>query len=213
MDWVRQYGMQTANSQPRFATDRILLTRISAPEPSRTKLLGDAGDLRQLDRTGSVRAMASRLAATLNRASTTAAFALEDAGSGELLGLTAFATIDTEEKRATLAPIWCIARFDEALLVSHVAHLMTRYAFGVLAVERTEVHLDWRLRRTLDLYTGLGFRCEGRLRAWLATDDGPAADAAVLSVISTEWPAVADRQRKILAGEAWRGRLPSALPP
>lgn len=210
---MRQYGMQTSNRETNFATDRILLAKITGAEPARAKLLGETDRLRQLDRGGSGRAVAARLAATLSRAATTAAFALEDVRSGELLGLTAFATVEPEEKRATLAPIWCIGQLDEALLVSHVAHLMTRYAFEVLAVERAEVHLDWRLRRSLDLYTSLGFRCEGRLRAWFAADEGASADAAVLSVISSEWPAIADRQRRVLASEDWRSRLPSDRPP
>ncbi|WP_375785416.1 GNAT family N-acetyltransferase [Bradyrhizobium sp. Pha-3] len=185
------------------------MTRITGPESSRVKLLGEAGMLRQLDRGSSDRANAARLTAALNRANVTAAFALEAAQSGDLVGLTAFSTIDLEEKRATLAPIWSIGRLDETVLMSHVAHLMTRYAFEVLAVERAEVHLDWRLRHAHDLYVSLGFRCEGRLRAYFAADAGPSADAAVLSAVRCEWPAIADRQRRVIAKEEWRGRLPS----
>ncbi|QOZ31401.1 GNAT family N-acetyltransferase [Bradyrhizobium sp. CCBAU 53421] len=205
--------MQFADSHAALATDRILLTRIRGSAISRVKPLGDSGTLRPLDRCGSGQAVAARVAATLSCANDTAAFAIEDAGSGEIIGLTAVAALEPDEKRATLAPIWSSGRLDEALLMSHVAHLMTRYAFEVLAVERAEVHLDWRLRRTLELYTGLGFRCEGRLRAYFACDQGPSADAAVLSVIRSGWPAAAERQRRLLASEAWRCRLPSDRPP
>ncbi|MCC8964448.1 GNAT family N-acetyltransferase [Bradyrhizobium sp. Pear76] len=205
--------MQFVDSHAALATDRILLTRIHGSEIARVKPLGDAGMLRQLDRGGSGRTAAARMAATLGCANVTAAFAIEDAGSGDIIGLTAFAALEPDEKRATLAPIWSSGRLDEVLLMSHVAHLMTRYAFEVLAVERAEVHLDWRLRRTLELYTGLGFRCEGRLRAYFACDGGPSADAAVLSVVRSGWPAIADRQRRLLADEPWRDRLPSDRPP
>lgn len=205
--------MQFADSHAALATDRILLTRIHGSEISRVKPLGDAGMLRQLDRGGSGRAAAARMAATLSCANVTAAFAIEDAGSGDIIGLTAFAALEPEEKRATLAPIWSSGRMDDVLLMSHIAHLMTRYAFEVLAVERAEVHLDWRLRRTLELYTGLGFHCEGRLRAYFACDEGPSADAAVLSVVRSGWPAITDRQRRLLVNEAWRYRLPSDRPP
>lgn len=205
--------MQFADSHAALATDRILLTSIHGSEISRVKPLGDAGMLRQLDRGGSSQAAAARMAATLSCANVTAAFAIEDAGSGDIIGLTAFAAIEPEEKRATLAPIWSSGRLDEVLLISHVAHLMTRYAFEVLAVERAEVHLDWRLRRTLELYTGLGFHWEGRLRAYFACDEGPSADAAVLSVVRSGWPAIANRQRRLLGNEAWRCRLPSDRPP
>ncbi|MCC8982619.1 GNAT family N-acetyltransferase [Bradyrhizobium acaciae] len=204
--------MQFVDSHAALATDRILLTRIHGSEISRLKPLGDAG-LRQLDRGGSAQAAAARMAATLSGANVTAAFAIEDAGSGDIIGLTAVAALEPDEKRATLAPIWSSGRLDQVLLMSHVAHLMTRYAFEALAVERAEVHLDWRLRRTLELYTGLGFRCEGRLRAYFACDEGPSADAAVLSVVRSGWPAIVDRQRRLLADEAWRYRLPSDRPP
>uniref|UniRef100_A0A973WIF2 N-acetyltransferase n=1 Tax=Bradyrhizobium quebecense TaxID=2748629 RepID=A0A973WIF2_9BRAD len=205
--------MQFVDSHAALATDRILLTRIHGSEISRVKPLGDAGTLRQLDRGGSGQAAAARMAATLSCTNVTAALAIEDVGSGDIIGLTAFAALEPEEKRATLAPIWSSGRSDEVLLISHVAHLMTRYAFEVLAVERAEVHLDWRLRRTLELYTGLGFHCEGRLRAYFACDEGPSADAAVLSVVRSGWAAIADRQRRLLANEAWRCRLPSDRPP
>jgi RimJ/RimL family protein N-acetyltransferase len=205
--------MQFVDSHAALATDRILLTRIHGSEIARVKPLGDAGMLRQLDRGGSGQAAAARVAAALSCANATAAFAIEDAGSGDIVGLTAFAAIEPEEKRATLAPIWSSGRLDEVLLISHVAHLMTRYAFEVLAVERAEMHLDWRRRRTLELYTGLGFRCEGRLRAYFACDGGPSADAAVLSAVRSGWPAIADRQRRLLANEAWCYRLPSDRPP
>ncbi|MCA6124290.1 GNAT family N-acetyltransferase [Bradyrhizobium sp. WSM 1704] len=203
--------MDSANRHTSFATDRVLLAAITGPEAC-AQLPGDVAMLRQLDRSGSRQAHASRLAAALSRAATTNIFAIQDVTSGAVLGFTGFSTIIPEEKRATLAPIWSTGRMDEAMLVSHVAHLMTRFAFEVLAVERAELHLEWRLRRNLDLYTGLGFRCEGRLRAYFATDDGRSADAASLSVVRSEWPAIADRQRQVLAGEAWRGRLPSDRP-
>lgn len=205
--------MQFVDNHAALATDRILLRRIRGSEISRIRPLGDAGMLRQLDRGGSGQAVAARAAAALSCANVTAAFAIEDAGSGDVIGLTAFAALEPDEKRATLAPIWSSGRFGEVLLMSHVAHLMTRYAFEVLAVERAEVHLDWRLRRTLELYADLGFHCEGRLRAYFACDEGPSADAAVLSVVRSGWPAIADRQRRLLANEAWRGRLPSDRPP
>lgn len=205
--------MQFVDNHAALATDRILLIRIHGSEISRVKPLGDASMLRQLDRGGSGQAAAARAAAALSCANVTAAFAIEDAESGDIVGLTAFAALEPEEKRATLAPIWSSGRLDEVLLMSHAAHLMTRYAFEVLAVERAEVHLDWRLRRTLELYSGLGFHCEGRLRAYFAYDEGPSADAAVLSVVRSEWPAIANRQRRLLANEAWRGRLPSDRPP
>ena len=205
--------MQFADSHAALATDRILLTRIHGSEISRVKPLGDAGMLRQLDRGGSGRAAAARMAATLSCANVTAAFAIEDAGSGDIIGLTAFAALEPEEKRATLAPIWSSGRMDDVLLMSHIAHLMTRYAFEVLAVERAEVHLDLRLRRTLELYTGLGFHCEGRLRAYFACDEGPSADAAVLSVVRSGWPAITDRQRRLQPNEARRYRRPSVRPP
>ncbi len=201
--------MHSPNSQASYSTDRVTLRRMTGPEPSCIGVLRDAGLLRPLSRGGSDRPNAALFAATLERLSATAAFALEAAGTGDLLGLTGFTAIEPEEKRATLAPIWTIARWDDALLASHVLHLMTRYAFEVLAVERTEAHLDWRLRTTLELYTSLGFRCEGRLRAYFAGDSGASADAAVLSVVRAEWPSVAERQRRVLTGQGWRYRLPS----
>lgn len=148
-------------------------------------------------------------AATVDQVSATAAFAIEAVETGDLLGLAGFSAIEPAERRATFAPIWTIERMDEAMLASHVAHLLTRHAFDVLAVERVEAHTDWRLRHTLDLFTALGFRCEGRLRGYFAGDDGASADAAVLSVVRREWPSLQRRQRTVLAEEEWRYRLPS----
>ncbi|MCP1836222.1 RimJ/RimL family protein N-acetyltransferase [Bradyrhizobium sp. USDA 4532] len=210
---MRQYGMYPSSNHAGFATDRILLTRITGPESSRAQQLREAAMLRRLDRGTSDRPNAARPAAARDQVDTAAAFAIEAAGSGDLLGVSGFGTIDRHEKRATFAPIWSIGRLDEAVLVSHVAHLMTRYAFEVLMVERAEVHLDWRLRHVLDLYADLGFRREGRLRAYFAADEEPSADAAVLSVVRSEWPSVVRRQRGVLAGETWRYRLPSDRPP
>ncbi|MFB9262811.1 GNAT family N-acetyltransferase [Bradyrhizobium erythrophlei] len=201
--------MHSPNSQASLATDRVLLRRMTGPEPSHIAALSEAGLLRPLDRGGSDRPNAARFAATLERLRATVTFALEAAGTGDLLGLTGFSAIEADEKRVTLAPIWTIAGWDDLALASHVLHLMTRYAFEVLAVERCEAHLDWRLRNMLDLYTSLGFRCEGRLRAYFAADTCASADAAVLSVVRAEWQQVAQRQRKVLAGEDWRHRLPS----
>ncbi|MGF6430132.1 MULTISPECIES: GNAT family N-acetyltransferase [Bradyrhizobium] len=201
--------MYPSSNHASLATDRILLTRITGPESSRAQQLREAAVLRRLDRGTSDRPNTARLAVARDQVDTAAAFAIEAAGSGDLLGVSGFGAIDRHEKRATFAPIWSIGRLDEAMLVSHVAHLMTRYAFEVLDVERTELHLDWRLRHMLDLYAALGFRCEGRLRAYFAADEGPSADAAVLSMVRSEWPSVVRRQRGVLAGETWRYRLPS----
>ncbi|MBR1159548.1 GNAT family N-acetyltransferase [Bradyrhizobium elkanii] len=205
--------MYPSSNHASLATDRILLTRITGAESSRAQQLREAAMLRRLDRSTSGRPNTACLAAARDQVDTAAAFAIEAAGSGDLLGVSGFGAIDRHEKRATFAPIWTIGRLDEAVLVSHVAHLMTRYAFEVLEVERAELHLDWRLRHMLDLYVDLGFRCEGRLRAYFAADEDPSVDAAVLSMVRSEWPSVVHRQRAVLTGETWRYRLPSDRPP
>ncbi|WP_225162921.1 hypothetical protein [Bradyrhizobium sp. BRP56] len=133
--------MYPSSNHASFATDRILLTRITGPESSRAQQLREAAMLRRLDRGTSDRPHTARPAAARDQVDTAAAFAIEAAGSGDLLGVSGFGAIDRHEKRATFAPIWSIGRLEEAVLVSHVAHLMTRYAFEVFMVERAEVHL------------------------------------------------------------------------
>lgn len=165
--------------------------------------------LRSLNRGHSDRPNLALFAATLDQVHAAAAFAIEAKETGDLLGLTGFSAIEPAERRATFAPIWTIERMGEDVLASHVAHLLTRHAFEVLAVERAETHVDWRLRHTLELYSALGFRCEGRLRGYFTGDAGAPADAAVLSIIRREWPSLQRRQRAVLAGEEWRYRLPS----
>ncbi len=201
--------MLTSADQTDLLTDRIRLTRTAGRAPSLIAGLRASRTLRPLDRGPGDRANDALFEATLDQVSAAAAFAIEIVETGDPIGLTGFSAVEPAERRVTFAPIWTVARIDEAMLVSHVAHLLTRYAFDVLAVERAETHLDWRLRRTLDLYTMLGFRCEGRLRAYFAGDGGASADAAVLSVVRREWPSLQRRQRAVLAREEWGCRLPS----
>jgi len=84
--------------------------------------------------------------------------------------------------------------------------LLLSHAFGEWHVGRVDFKTDARNERSRRSIEGIGARFEGILRSWQPSlvrgEEGSLRDTAIFSVVSSEWPEVAERLRRRV--EAYR---------
>jgi RimJ/RimL family protein N-acetyltransferase len=82
--------------------------------------------------------------------------------------------------------------------------LLFRHAFESWGVARVDLKTDARNSRSRAAIEGVGARFEGVLRnwsrSWAPGEDGRLRDAAIFSIIATEWPDCRSRLEERLAG-------------
>lgn len=128
------------------------------------------------------------------------AFAVLDAGTGELRGSTSFYDREPRVPRVEIghtfyAPRWWGGDTNPACKL-----LLLGHAFDTWGCERVALRADARNTRSIGAITRLGAVPEGVLRGHRRAADGSLGDTAYFSVLAAEWPAVRDRLRARLGG-------------
>lgn len=214
---MRQWGMPStlATGPDRLFTSRISLRPLSSVAPL---LAGDPSTLSRfhqlsLGEESQAEPAADYVAGAARSDSDVVAFAVMDIASREVRGLAGLRSIERQQKRARLGPIWTTGSGEDDLC--DVMHLLLRFGFDVLDLSRVEVRSDARHDDTRRLLVRLGFRVEGTLRSYRIDAVGVPYDIVVSSVTRKEWPRVGYIQQAVIAQQdwPWKDRLPSMMPP
>jgi RimJ/RimL family protein N-acetyltransferase len=118
------------------------------------------------------------------------AFAVLDAGTGELRGSTSFYDRDTRVPRVEIGHTFYAPRWWGGDTNPACKRLMLTHAFEVWGCARVALRADSRNTRSIGAITRLGATPEGVLRRHRLAPDGTLADTAYFSVVADEWPAV-----------------------
>lgn len=117
-------------------------------------------------------------------------FAVRDAESGELVGMTMFMAIDLTNRRLEIGGTWHAMRVQRGPLNTECKRMLLSHAFdtlGCVAVEWRTHAMNMQSRRAIER---LGAKLDGVLRSHRFAPNGTLRDTAVYSVIASEWPAV-----------------------
>lgn len=120
------------------------------------------------------------------------AFAVLDAGTGEVRGSTSFYDWDPVILRVEIghtyyAPRWWGTSNNPACKL-----LMLTHAFETWGAQRVAFRADARNTRSIGAIRRLGAVPEGVLRSHRLAPDGTRGDSAYFSILPDEWPAVRD---------------------
>ncbi|MFC8192959.1 GNAT family N-acetyltransferase [Cellulomonas sp. NPDC057328] len=128
-------------------------------------------------------------------------FAVLDAAD-RVVGSTSFYDVDRTVGRLEVGHTW----YSPEVWGTHVNPacklLLMTHAFEEWRVARVAYRVDERNHRSLAAVTKLGAVPEGRLRGHRLRPDGTRGASMYFSVLADEWPAVRDRLRARLAGQA-----------
>ncbi|MBM7495940.1 RimJ/RimL family protein N-acetyltransferase [Oerskovia paurometabola] len=118
------------------------------------------------------------------------AFAVVDAGSGLVVGSTAFRDLSLDDRRVEIGRTF-YARSTWGSLVNPVSKwLLLRHAFESWDVHRVGFRVDARNTRSLAAMRRLGAYEEGVMRGHRTAPDGTRADSVCFSILAHEWPGV-----------------------
>ena len=118
------------------------------------------------------------------------AFAVVDAGSGLVVGSTAFRDLSLDDRRVEIGRTF-YARSTWGSLVNPVSKwLLLRHAFESWDVHRVGFRVDARNVRSLAAMRRLGAHEEGVMRGHRTAPDGTRADSVCFSILAHEWAGV-----------------------
>ncbi|GAA3224258.1 hypothetical protein GCM10010488_26540 [Oerskovia jenensis] len=118
------------------------------------------------------------------------AFAVVDAGSGLVVGSTAFRDLSLDDRRVEIGRTF-YARSTWGSLVNPVSKwLLLRHAFESWDVHRVGFRVDARNARSLAAMRRLGAYEEGVMRGHRTAPDGTRADSVCFSILAHEWAGV-----------------------
>lgn len=127
---------------------------------------------------------------TLQQKGSMLPFTVVHAETGDIVGMTTFMNIDSENRRVEIGSTWYAARVQRSALNTEAKLLLLRHAFDRLqciAVEFRTHFLNQASRRAIER---LGARLDGVLRAHSLAKNGTLRDTCVYSITATDWPAI-----------------------
>jgi len=129
-------------------------------------------------------------------------FATVDAATGRVLGSTRFMSIAPAHRRLEIGWTWLAPAAHGTGANSEAKLLMLEHAFERLRAMRVEFKTDARNDRSRAALAGVGAAFEGISRRHQLMGSGRVRDSAWYAVVDEDWPAVRERLRARLAGQA-----------
>jgi N-acetyltransferase len=124
------------------------------------------------------------------------------AGNGEVIGATAFLSIEWWGRgefpdSVEIGSTWLTSSAQRTVANTEAKLLMLTHAFEVWGVQRMQLKTDARNERSRNAIARLGAQFEGVLRNFQpgagAKGAGAPRDTAMFSILPSEWPAVRER--------------------
>jgi RimJ/RimL family protein N-acetyltransferase len=129
-------------------------------------------------------------------------FATVDAVTGRVLGSTRFMSIAPAHRRLEIGWTWLTPAAHGTGANTEAKLLMLEHAFERLRAMRVELKTDARNERSRAALAGIGATFEGVFRRHQLMGSGRVRDSAWYAVVDEDWPAVRERLRARLAGQA-----------
>lgn len=120
------------------------------------------------------------------------AFAVREAGSGEIVGSTRYYEIDAALPRVAIGYTWYAKRWQKTHLNTACKRLLLEHAFETLDCVAVAFHTDENNEDSQRAIERLGAQREGVLRAHKRRTDGSLRNTVCFSVLADEWPNVAN---------------------
>ncbi len=129
-------------------------------------------------------------------------FATVDSATGRVLGSTRFMSIAPAHRRLEIGWTWLAPAAHGTGANSEAKLLMLEHAFERLGAMRVEFKTDARNVRSRTALAGIGATFEGIFRRHQLMASGRVRDSAWYAITDQDWPAVRERLRTRLAGQA-----------
>jgi RimJ/RimL family protein N-acetyltransferase len=120
-------------------------------------------------------------------------FATIDRASGQVVGSSRFAAIDTHSRRVEIGWTWIGTRWQRTYVNTEAKLVMLAHAFEQWGCIRVELKTDRLNERSRAAIARLGATEEGIFRQHMITASGRLRDTVYFSILDTEWPAVRAR--------------------
>jgi len=117
-------------------------------------------------------------------------FATIEKGSGQAVGSTRFANIDTVNRRVEIGWTWITPDWQRTALNTEAKYLMLSHAFDTWGCARVELKTDAMNEPSRRAILRIGARKEGTLRKHMLMSGGRWRDSVYYSILDTEWPIV-----------------------
>ncbi|HYY59543.1 MAG TPA: GNAT family protein, partial [Pyrinomonadaceae bacterium] len=110
--------------------------------------------------------------------------------TGQTVGSTRYANIDTANRHLEIGWTWIAPSWQRTPVNTEAKYLMLRHAFEALGCLRVEFKTDALNERSRNAILRLGAQEEGVFRKHIITSSGRIRDSVFFSIIDTEWPEV-----------------------
>ncbi len=114
-------------------------------------------------------------------------FLVYDKATNNYVGSTRFYNINATQQTAMLGYTWYGKAFRGSGINKHCKHLLLKYGFENLHLERIEFRVDNTNKRSLAALKSIGCTLEGVLRSDVKRFNNSRRDSAVLSILKSEW--------------------------
>jgi RimJ/RimL family protein N-acetyltransferase len=130
------------------------------------------------------------------------AYAILDAGTGSVIGMTRVYDIDPRVKKATIGHTWYSPAVWGRIHNKACKLLLLEYLFETLALERVEFRVAGQNIRSQKAVLKIGATAEGVLRRYSMRNDGTPADTHYFSILGSEWPEKKPQLQQLVASLA-----------
>ena len=117
-------------------------------------------------------------------------FAITLQRTGQAVGSTRFANIDTSNRRLEIGWTWLARPWQRTAANTEAKYLLLSHAFEELGAVRVEFKTDTHNAQSRRALQRIGAREEGTLRSHMLLETGRIRDSVYYSIIAPEWPAV-----------------------
>lgn len=126
-------------------------------------------------------------------------FVVRATPGGEIVGCTRYFHVDAASRRLEIGYTWYAKRAQRTALNTECKLLLLGHAFETLECIAVEFRTHWFNHASREAILRLGAKQDGVLRNHQISPDGSYRDTVVFSVIESEWPAVKQHLRFMLA--------------
>ena len=126
----------------------------------------------------------------LQRTGSMVPFAVVDAATGSVVGMTTYMNIDAKNRRVEIGSTWYAKRVQRTALNTECKLMLLGHAFDEWKCIAVEFRTHWMNHQSREAISRLGAKQDGVLRNHQIAPDGSYRDTVCFSILESEWPAV-----------------------
>ena len=121
------------------------------------------------------------------------AFVIVDIASNRVIGSTRYCAIDLDNSGIEIGFTFISPEFQRSYVNSHCKFLMLQHAFETLGAIRVQFKTHQDNQKSRNAISRLGATFEGIVRHQRILENGEKRNAAIFSIIDSEWPQIKER--------------------